>query len=170
VLYQLSYWPNSTGFPPQHYQAITSWNQQSPTPAQRDTIREPFLLRLAMRRVPTAPSTVFLHLKTIGHRPLVLRRVVVTSLALGAGENNDVAHNWKPFISVLYRYRVAYSTISVIVPEPTVRPPSRIANRRPFSKATGVINSTLIATLSPGITISTPSGRFATPVTSVVRR
>jgi len=63
-----------------------------------------------------------------------------------------------------------YSMISVIVPEPTVRPPSRIANRRPFSNATGVINSTLIDTLSPGITISTPSGNVATPVTSVVRR
>ena len=63
-----------------------------------------------------------------------------------------------------------YSMISVIVPEPTVRPPSRIANRSPFSSATGVISSTLIVTLSPGITISTPSGRFATPVTSVVRR
>ena len=68
------------------------------------------------------------------------------------------------------RAPVAYSTISVIVPEPTVRPPSRIANRRPFSSATGVISSTVTATLSPGITISTPSGRFATPVTSVVRR
>ena len=63
-----------------------------------------------------------------------------------------------------------YSMISVIVPEPTVRPPSRIANRKPFSSATGVISSTLIATLSPGITISTPSGNVATPVTSVVRR
>ena len=36
--------------------------------------------------------------------------------------------------------------------------------------AMGVINSTSIATLSPGITISTPSGRCATPVTSVVRK
>ena len=31
--------------------------------------------------------------------------------------------------------------ISVIVPAPTVRPPSRIAKRRPFSIATGVISS-----------------------------
>jgi len=45
-----------------------------------------------MRRVPAAPSTVFLHLKTIGHLTLVLRCVVVTSLALGAGEDDDVAH------------------------------------------------------------------------------
>ncbi len=60
--------------------------------------------------------------------------------------------------------------MSETVPAPTVRPPSRIANRSPFSKAIGVINSISIATLSPGITISTPSGRCATPVTSVVRK
>ena len=128
------------------------------------------LLRLSMRRVPAAPPTIFLHLKTIGHFSLVLRCVVVTSLTLSAGEDDDVAHSWKSFISVLCRWKESYSMISVMVPEPTVRPPSRMANRRPFSNATGVISSTLIDTLSPGITISTPSGRFATPVTSVVRR
>ena len=63
-----------------------------------------------------------------------------------------------------------YSIISEIVPAPTVRPPSRIANRKPFSMAIGVINSISIAMLSPGMTISTPSGSFATPVTSVVRK
>ena len=62
-----------------------------------------------------------------------------------------------------------YSTISVIVPAPTVRPPSRIAKRAPFSSATGVISSPVIVVLSPGITISTPSGSFSVPVTSVVR-
>ena len=36
-----------------------------------------------------------------------------------------------------------YSSISVTTPEPTVRPPSRIAKRRPFSIAMGVISSTL---------------------------
>jgi hypothetical protein len=61
-------------------------------------------------------------------------------------------------------------SISVIVPAPTVRPPSRIAKRSPFSIATGVISSISSVTLSPGITISTPSGNFATPVTSVVRK
>ncbi len=64
----------------------------------------------------------------------------------------------------------AYSTISVTTPAPTVRPPSRIANRNSFSIAIGVINSTAIATLSPGITISTPAGSVHTPVTSVVRK
>ena len=68
------------------------------------------------------------------------------------------------------RCAACYSRISVTAPDPTVRPPSRMANRSPFSMATGVISSTTIATLSPGITISTPSGNVATPVTSVVRR
>ena len=49
-------------------------------------------------------------------------------------------------------------------------PPSRIANRSSFSIAIGVISSTAIATLSPGITISTPAGSVHTPVTSVVRK
>ena len=65
--------------------------------------------------------------------------------------------------------RHGYSIISEIVPAPTVRPPSRMANRLPLSMATGVINSAVIGVLSPGITISTPSGSFSTPVTSVVR-
>ena len=56
-----------------------------------------------------------------------------------------------------------------MVPAPTVRPPSRIAKRAPFSSATGVCSSAVIVVLSPGITISTPSGNFNDPVTSVVR-
>ncbi len=61
-----------------------------------------------------------------------------------------------------------YSIIDTTLPEPTVLPPSRIAKRRPCSIATGWISSTVISTLSPGIHISTPSGRSQTPVTSVV--
>ena len=37
----------------------------------------------------------------------------------------------------------AYLMISETVPAPTVRPPSRIAKRNPFSNATGVISSTV---------------------------
>ena len=57
-----------------------------------------------------------------------------------------------------------------MVPAPTVRPPSRMAKRSPFSIATGVCSSISSCTLSPGITISVPSGSFAVPVTSVVRK
>src|SRR3954451_16527326 len=64
----------------------------------------------------------------------------------------------------------AYSWIPVTTPEPTVRPPSRMAKRRPSSMAIGWISSIVISTLSPGMTISVPSGRLATPVTSVVRK
>ena len=63
-----------------------------------------------------------------------------------------------------------YSLMPMTTPEPTVRPPSRIAKRRPFSIAIGVISSTSMSTLSPGMHISTPSGREMTPVTSVVRK
>ena len=63
-----------------------------------------------------------------------------------------------------------YSSMSITTPEPTVRPPSRIAKRRPFSMAMGVISSTFMSTLSPGMHISVPSGRVMTPVTSVVRK
>ena len=43
-------------------------------------------------------------------------------------------------------------------PAPTVRPPSRMAKRSFSSMAIGTISSTSIVTLSPGITISVPSG------------
>src|SRR5262245_3177814 len=63
-----------------------------------------------------------------------------------------------------------YLMISVTRPAPTVRPPSRIAKRRPSSIAIGAPRLTVIWMLSPGMTISTPSGRLAVPVTSVVRK
>ena len=58
--------------------------------------------------------------------------------------------------------------ISATTPEATVLPPSLIANLNPVSIAIGCINSTVIAMLSPGITISTPSGNAIAPVMSVV--
>ena len=70
-------------------------------------------------------------------------------------------------VSSLYQN---YSMILATTPAPTVRPPSRIAKRRPSSIAIGAINVTTMFTLSPGITISTPSGSSQAPVTSVVRK
>src|SRR5204863_8681119 len=64
--------------------------------------------------------------------------------------------------------RVDYLRIFVTRPAPTVRPPSLIAKRRPSSIAIGVMSSIVICTLSPGITISIPSGSSTLPVTSVV--
>lgn len=62
-----------------------------------------------------------------------------------------------------------YARMEATTPAPTVRPPSRIAKRVPSSRAIGAISSTSTVMLSPGITISVPSGRETTPVTSVVR-
>ena len=63
-----------------------------------------------------------------------------------------------------------YVTMSDTRPAPIVRPPSRMAKRWPFSMATGAINSMSTATLSPGMTISTPCASCTVPVTSVVRK
>src|SRR3546814_8985694 len=65
---------------------------------------------------------------------------------------------------------VRHLMIFATTPAPTVRPPSRIAKRRPSSIATGLISVTAIFTLSPGITISVPSGSVTAPVMSVVRK
>ena len=139
-------------------------------------------LRLSMASVLAATTTEFLKLKPLGRRLLVFRRHVVAALAFTTLEDNVVTRhklnlisfqiaNFRLFqISNLRSEIAIYSITSVIVPAPTVRPPSRIAKRNPFSIAIGVINSIDSATLSPGITISTPSGKLATPVTSVVRK
>ena len=63
-----------------------------------------------------------------------------------------------------------YLMILVTRPAPTVRPPSRMAKRKPSSMATGWISFTEMSVLSPGMTISVPSGSVTTPVTSVVRK
>jgi len=65
---------------------------------------------------------------------------------------------------------INYSTMEATTPAPTVRPPSRMAKRSFSSMAIGTISWTFIVTLSPGITISTPSSSVTTPVTSVVRK
>ena len=65
-------------------------------------------------------------------------------------------------------FRLYYSMIVATRPDPTVRPPSRIAKVRPWLIAIGWISSIVISMLSPGMHISVPSGRLMTPVTSVV--
>jgi len=61
-----------------------------------------------------------------------------------------------------------YFLIAVTRPAPIVLPPSRIANRSPFSTAVGLFKTIETARLSPGITISTPLGRLMTQVMSAV--
>ena len=65
-------------------------------------------------------------------------------------------------------FRLYYSMIVATRPDPTVRPPSRIAKVRPWLIAIGWISSIVISMLSPGMHISVPSGSSQTPVTSVV--
>src|SRR5207244_4066482 len=103
------------------------------------------LLTLLMRRVLPARAAILAELQSLRALPPVFRRAVVAPLALGARERDDVSHR---------QILRAYSIISVIVPAPTVRPPSRIAKRLPFSIATGTMSSAEIVVLSPGITIS----------------
>jgi len=103
---------------------------------------------------------------------LVLGRRVVAVFAITALQRDDFSHGLSSFAcpALDLRGEYRYSIISVTAPAPTVWPPSRIANRKPFSSATGVISVTSQLTLSPGITISTPVGSFTSPVTSVVRK
>ena len=97
----------------------------------------------------------------------------------GSPRTNPTGNRLKPewtlrplsgFVAAAARLRRNYSIISLITPAPTVRPPSRMAKRSSFSIAIGVMSSPIIVTLSPGITISTPSGSSTVPVTSVVRK
>ena len=73
-----------------------------------------------------------------------------------------------PVDGLSYRARSPYSMISVTTPDPTVLPPSLMANLSPSSIAIGVISAISITTLSPGMHISVPSGNCRSPVTSVV--
>ena len=71
---------------------------------------------------------------------------------------------WRPVLYQLsYLYgtllrHFVYLTTDDTTPAPTVRPPSRIAKRKPSSIAIGAIKVTVIAILSPGISISTYAG------------
>ena len=148
------------------------------------TCRHYALLRLFMSCVLATEPAELVELQTIRTLLPVLRRAVVAALALATGHLDDVAHDLLPRRrtrdgtrqtpgcsgrSSVCRLPAAYSMISVTVPAPTVRPPSRIAKRAPFSRATGAISSAEICVLSPGMIISTPSPRCSEPVTSVVR-
>jgi hypothetical protein len=140
-----------------------------------------------MVSVFAATATELAELQPIRRSLLILCRDVVATLTVGTLKHNIVSRhnrisNFRLLIAKLFlpqclqpafgtwQSTIPYSITSDTVPAPTVRPPSRMAKRKPFSIAIGAINSISIATLSPGITISTPCGSVATPVTSVVRK
>ena len=108
---------------------------------------------LLLGRPPSIRSTAPIRNETQNARPLLVGRGVRRPRANGTG-----------------RPHCGHSRILVTTPEPTVRPPSRMAKRRPSSHAIGVIKVISMSMLSPGMTISTPSGSLMLPVTSVVRK
>ncbi len=129
----------------------------------------------------TTKTTIFAEFQLLRSNLFILCCGVVSLLTLGASKGNDVSHRSSfsdasralaTFTADSARWHILYlySIIALTTPAPTVRPPSRMAKRRPSSMAIGVIRFTVIATLSPGITISVPAGNSATPVTSVVRK
>ena len=151
----------------------------------------PSLAGFPMHHMLTTKPTVFSKLKAIRRPTLILGGGIVPPPTAFARQDHHIPHNRislrviritsRPYVAPSQSIINApppikalpltpYSEISLTTPAPTVRPPSRIANRNSFSIAIGVINSTDTDTLSPGITISVPSGNVTTPVTSVVRK
>ena len=98
------------------------------------------------------------------------QRAFLLDQAIGTRSRSLVADGHerteRPTTSAIERHLMIFVTR----PEPTVRPPSRMAKPRPSSMAIGWMSSTVISVLSPGMTISVPSGSVMTPVTSVVRK
>jgi hypothetical protein len=145
-------------------------NPKPPRPMPRS--KNGKLLNFLMPGVLAARIAKLSGFHAFGVLLLVLGRRVVAVFAIAALQRNDFSHDLISFScpALDLRGEKRYSMISVTAPAPTVWPPSRIANRNPFSRATGVISVTSQLTLSPGITISTPVGSFTSPVTSVVRK
>src|SRR2546427_380559 len=106
--------------------------------------------------------------RTAGGVDDLVRRLVQHPVVIGLEPDpNLLRHYCLPFsLSIC---DVGYLTTSVTTPAPTVLPPSRMANRSAGSMPIGSPRVMSITTLSPGITISTPSGSLTSPVTSVVR-
>lgn len=117
-------------------------------------------LALFVHCVLAAGGTEFLQFHPVGMLAFVACGRVITVLAFLASQDDDISHCRLPF----------YSMTLETTPLPMVWPPSRMAKRSPCSMAIGVISSAVISTLSPGMTINTPSGRVRDPVTSVVRK
>ena len=94
------------------------------------------------------------------------RRIVENPVIEGLEPDTDIL----TLHSLILRSRPYYLIIFATTPAPTVRPPSRMAKRSFSSIAIGTISSTSTEMLSPGMTISVPSGSLTMPVTSVVRK
>ena len=105
-----------------------------------------------MYRMFVAEATVFFVFQSLRMFPLIFCCIIIAPLTIAAGQRYF-------FSCHIFLSRSTYSITSEITPAPTVRPPSRMAKRSSFSMAIGVINSTSMVILSPGIIISTPLGK-----------
>ncbi len=154
------------GFPVRGHFLPSSSNDPS---SVRNRFSNPFRIEISalfclfMQTMLPAEAAVFFQLQLVRCCPFVFCRRIIFPLALRARELHIHSHRCCP-------PAWTYSMISLTTPAPTVRPPSRTAKRSSFSMAIGVISSPVMVTLSPGITISTPSGSVNIPVTSVVRK
>ena len=147
----------------------------------------------AVKSVGTTPAAVLLQRQPLARVRFALHCHVVATFTFVAGHRDGrsfvTRHIRSPLSGIRFppaapadcgermtdssntpRVLPTYFRILVTRPAPTVRPPSRIAKSRPSCIAIGLINSTVITVLSPGITISVPSGNVIDPVTSVVRK
>ncbi len=120
---------------------------------------------LSVGSVHAAAWAILVQLQPLGVVPPVLAGVVGPLPALGAAK----VYEYSGSRFSCHVPTLCYFSILMNTPEPIVRPPSRTAKRSCSSIATGDVSLMFISMLSPGITISTPSGRAISPVTSVVR-
>ena len=150
-----------------------------------------------MQRMPTKSGTVFHQFQTFGTTSLLdhtvipqtslctlkpnifphwetpsrpNRKLPAHQLTINRQRIHFVPDNPAPPQQREPRTQQNYSIIFVTTPEPTVRPPSRIAKRLPCSIAICLPRVTSTFTLSPGMHISAPPRRSVVPVTSVVRK
>ena len=100
----------------------------------RSRRRAAWLAGLLVEGVAAVPAAVLLHLDALTVVDLALHRDVVPPLALLAGQRD-----LDPLVVLGHaRLLTVYLSILMTRPAPTVRPPSRIANRRPSSIAIGL--------------------------------
>src|SRR5258706_11029694 len=101
-----------------------------------------------MNRMLPAVWAILIKFQTDRIVTTILYGSVVPLFAIAALQRNDRADIFL-FRSHALTLLSDYSMILVMTPAPTVRPPSRMANLEPCSRATGTISSTVRLTLSP---------------------
>lgn len=110
------------------------------------------LSHFPMKPAASTPGTELVELQAVRVVTPILGGCVGTLSAIGTTQRNDYPS------SCFSLGHDGYSITLVTTPDPTVLPPSRMANRSPVSRTMGEMSFSVISILSPGITISTPSG------------